>query len=193
MRRQLLAALAAGAAVLAAPSGASAQQCPDQSASPVFLPWADVADYVLVPGGDAESADGWAFSGGAGVRAGNEPWSVTGSGSAHVEIPAGARATTPVQCVTIEHPTVRFFARSSQAGPLSALKVEVVAGALTLPIGAVTPSSSWTPTLPFAVVANVLSVLIGDAIPVRFRFTPIGSGSWSVDDVHVDPYRGGGG
>jgi hypothetical protein len=25
--------------------------------------------------------------------------------------------------------------------------------------------------------------------PVQFRFTPVGGGTWQIDDVYVDPWR----
>jgi len=38
-------------------------------------------------------------------------------------------------------------------------------------------------------VANLLPLLPNGHTPVAFRFTPIRGGSWSIDDVHVDPYQ----
>ena len=172
----------------------SAGDCDEQSASQVFLPWLDVANYVLAPGGAAESADGWTLTGGAGVAPGNEPWNVHGAGdSSSLSLPSGSSATTGAMCVGIEHPTLRFFAKSSGAGPLSALKVEVLfedsLGLVdSLTIGYAGPSGSWTPTAPYVVGASLLPLLPGSHTPVAFRFTPQGTGSWRIDDVYVDPY-----
>src|SRR5687767_4959016 len=82
--RALVALLIAGAAVLvmAAPAQAgllvkSATDCPaNPTATRVFAPWLDIANYVPVPGGSAESASGWTLNGGARIAAGNEPWKV---------------------------------------------------------------------------------------------------------------------
>jgi hypothetical protein len=61
-----------------------------------------------------------------------------------------------------------------------------------VPIGIVLGGSAWGPTLPMPVIANLLPLLPGDLTPVRFRFTPAGiGGAWQIDDVYVDPYRGG--
>jgi hypothetical protein len=174
----------------------SATNCPVQPLERPFLRWLDPATYVLVPQGTLESTSGWTLSGASRVP-GNEPFFVHGAGEKYsLSLPTGSSATTPTQCVGLNHPTLRFFARNT-GSPLSVLKVEVLLrdrlGLLTrLPIGAVAGTSSWAPTLPMPVIANLLTLLPGELTPVRFRFTPVGSGgAWQVDDVYVDPYRAG--
>ena len=192
---------AAAIAAAAAPSAqaglltasASAGGCSQGPSSQVFLPWLDVANYFLAPGGDFEAGGtGWSTTGGAGTGDGNEPYNVTGGGSASLSLPAGASATSPAVCVGIEHPTIRFFAKSSGASLLSALRVEVLfedsSGNLhALTIGRV-GRGDWAATPAYAVVANLLPLMPGDHTPVAFRFTPEGTGAWQIDDVHVDPY-----
>jgi hypothetical protein len=99
-------------------------------------------------------------------------------------------------CVGVEYPTIRFFAKSSGTNLLSSLRVDVtvetwLGATVTLPIAVVTPSGSWRVTPPYLVAGNLLPLLPGDRTPVRYTFTPQGSGTWQVDDVFVDPYRGG--
>lgn len=199
--RRLATLAAASAALLAAaapPANAgvlvsSATDCEQAASSQVFLPWLDVANYFLAPAGDFESgAEGWTLTGGAAVVDGNEPWKVTGAGSSSLSIPAGGSATSPAVCVGIEHPTIRFFARSSGAGLLSSLRVDVLfedahGNVHDLTIGRET-RGGWEPTPAFVVVANLLALLPGEHTAVAFRFTPEGTGSWQIDDVHVDPY-----
>jgi hypothetical protein len=171
----------------------SAGSCDNASSRRVFLPWADVANYFLAPGGDFESgAAGWQLSGGAAVADGNEPWNVTGGGSSSLSIPAGGSATSPAICVGIEHPTVRFFEKSSGASLTSALRVEVLyedawGNQRDLTIGRET-RGGWEVTPAYLVVANLLALLPGEHTAVAFRFTPEGTGTWQIDDVHVDPY-----
>jgi hypothetical protein len=98
--------------------------------------------------------------------------------------------------VGILHPTLRFFARRSAGSALSTLTVEVLfedAGGRvrSLPVGAVVAGSAWRPTLPFPVVANLLPLLPGQNTAVAFRFTVLGSATWQLDDVYVDPHRRG--
>jgi hypothetical protein len=186
----MLAAAPANAGLLVA----SAQNCSAQDSSQVFLRWLDPMRYELAPGGDAESATGWTLSGGARVVSGNEPWKVGGRGSASLLLPRGSKATTGVMCVGITHPTVRFFAKRTSGWLLDSLKVDVLyegAGGQvnTLPVGLVLAGGSWQPTLPFPVLASLLPLLPGEQTPVAFRFTPVGGGSWQIDDVYVDPWR----
>jgi hypothetical protein len=93
-------------------------------------------------------------------------------------------------CITLLHPTLRFFALNSGA-PTSALQVDAVvklAGIrLSLPVGVVIAGSSWQPTLPLPFLANLLAPV---SSTVSFRFTPLGpSGGWRIDDVYLDPYK----
>ena len=199
--RRIATVLAGAAALLASAASpaqagvlvSSATDCDSASSSRVFLPWYDVANYFLAPGGDFESgASGWALSGGAGVVDGNEPWNVTGGGGSSLRLPAGSSATSPAVCVGIEHPTIRFFEKSSGASLGSSLRVDVVFedawGKLhDLTIGRET-RGGWEVTPAYAVVANLLPLLPGEHTAVAFRFTPEGTGSWQIDDLHVDPY-----
>jgi hypothetical protein len=200
VRRIALAAVIVVAA--AAPSAASAgvlvanaPSCGSESLSQVFLPWLDLASYTLAPGGAAESGDGWSLTGGAAAVSGNEPWHVDkASDSGSLARPARSSATTGVACVGLDHPTLRFFARSSGTGLLSALAVSVrfedaFGNVLTAPIGVVLPTGgAWTPTLPYVVCASLLPLLPGSYTPVEFGFAPVGAGTWNIDDVYVDPY-----
>jgi len=201
-RSLALAAAVAGMALLAPSANAGvlvadAGNCADQSIDQVFRPWLDPMSYTVVPGGSLEEgAGGWTLNG-ASVVSGNEPWEVHGDGdSRSLKIPAGKSATTDTICVGLEHPTLRFFAKSSGNSLLgavgTALTVEVVfedawGRELSLPIGTVLPKSQWSPTLPYPVVANLLPLLPGERTPVRFRFRAAGGSNWQIDDVYVDP------
>ena len=201
-RSLALVATLAGMAFLAPSANAGvlvadAQNCAGQSVDQVFMPWLDPMSYTLVPGGAFEDgAAGWSLNG-ASVVDGNEPWQVHGEGeSRSLKIPAGKSATTDTICVGLEHPTLRFFARSSGSSLLGSvvatMTVEVLfedawGGQHSLPIGAVLPGFRWNPTLPYPVVANLLPLLPGERTPVRFRFRAVGGSAWQIDDVYVDP------
>jgi hypothetical protein len=173
--------------------------CSGQSLSQPFRPWSDSANYAFVTNGGFESgATGWTLSGTAGVVSGNEPFNVHGStdGKA-LSLPAGSSATSSPTCVGTLSPTMRFFARNTGA-PSSTLRVDVVyTDALGLhwaiPIATLSGSSSWAPSAPALILANVtaLPLLSGGAAQVAFRFVPQGSnGGWQIDDTYVDPYKG---
>jgi hypothetical protein len=189
-----VAAPSANAGVLVA----SAHNCPEQTVDQAFLRWLDPMSYTLVPGGTLEDgAAGWSLNG-ASVVSGNEPWQVHGDGEGRsLKIPAGKSATTDTICVGLEHPTLRFFAKSSGDSLLgslvTALTVEVLfednsGDVLALPIGAVLPGSRWSPTLPYPILVNLLPLLPDEKTPVRFRFRAVGGASWQIDDVYVDPH-----
>lgn len=204
LARAAVLSLAASVAALALPGAASAgvltataDQCTAPQFGQPFTPWTDYMHYTPAPGATAENTSGWNLAGDARIEQGNEPWYVAGDNDTkHLTIPAGSSATTDTMCVGVEYPTLRFFARSQNTGLLSSLRVDVtfetsLGLTATLPIGTVLPSGAWTVTPPYLVVANLLPLLPGDLTPIRFTFTPQGSGSWWVDDVFVDPYRGG--
>ena len=198
MRRRHAALLAMLAFALAAPSGAQAGilpgTCADERLSKPFLPWLDPMNYVLAPdGGFEDQAEGWRLRGGAGVERGNESFYVRARDDRRsLDLPAGASALSPVTCVGIERPTVRFFARRTGGWLLSHLRVEVLYNGLdgrlrTLVMAPVLAGGSWKPSLPLPIVANLLPNLSGEQAVVAFRFTAVG-GSFRVDDVYVDPY-----
>lgn len=188
----VLVALAIPAAASAGPLVADAPDCDAQSLSQPFLPWADVASYTLDPGGSFENGTSpWALSGGAAVVNGNESFNVTEANDhKSLALPAGSSAVSRSLCVGIEHPDIRFFARSGSA--LNRVNVEVlfedgIGNAQSAPIGAITAGSDWAPTAPLPIVVNLLPLLPGNHTAVAFRFTAA-SGSVQIDDVYVDPY-----
>jgi hypothetical protein len=171
----------------------SAANCPTASIQQPFTRWLDNSSYFLAQGGSFESgAANWSLSG-ASIDGGNESFDVHAPGESHsLRLPAGSSATTGTICVGLDRPTLRFFARSSQAPALSALAVSVrfetsLGIVAELPVGVVLPSSSWQPTLPMPVLANLLPLLPGQMTPVQFRFAPVGGTTWWIDDVYVDP------
>ena len=181
----------AGLLVNAAPS------CDEQSLGTPFVPWLDFANYTPLSGGNFESAAaGWTLNGNASVGSGNEPWNVAGPGSSSLTVGSGAEVTSPAICVGLEHPTIRFFAKRNSGGllGLGTMRVDVLfennLGVVSsLPIGVVGATGGWAPTLPMTVIANLLPLLSGDHTPVAFRFTSQLGGSWSIDDIQVDPYN----
>jgi hypothetical protein len=165
-----------------------------------FLPWLDVFNYTLVPGGSFEAGTpGWKLSGGASIVSGNEPWRVnSASDSRSLSLPRGSSATSPAMCAGLSHLFLRLFSQRTNSGGLlgaltSSLQTEVLfedagGNVRSLPLLNLDLGSQWGPTLPIPVVANLLP-LLGDKTAIAFRFTPKGSASWRIDDVYLDPYR----
>jgi hypothetical protein len=174
----------------------SAKNCTTQVLEQPFTRWLDSAKYTLVPGGNFESgAPAWTLSKAKAV-AGNERFFVRSkTDSRSLSLGAAGVATSRPVCVGLGHPTMRFFARNT--GLLtSTLTVEVLfqtslGAVLSAPIGVVpTLTTSWQPTLPLPVVANLLPLLPNQKTAVAFRFRAVGiGGNWQIDDVFVDPHR----
>jgi len=196
-----VAVAALAALTITAPAGADAAGdppggCPEQQAAQTFLPWLDPAWYVPAPDGGLERrAAGWTLSGAATLADANEPYYVGGADDKRsLDLAPGAAATTAPMCITVEHPSVRFFARNTGA-PDSTLRVSVVyhdaeGRRQSLSIGLLAAGSAWEPTPPLPVTVNLLAVLSEQR--AAFRFAPADDrGEWSIDDVYVDPYSKG--
>jgi hypothetical protein len=193
----LLAAVAAAAFAAPAQAGLlvpTVPKCADQKIETPFVKWGDRSNYVLAPGGSFESgAPGWSLSG-ASVVSGNESFKVGGASHTRaLSIKPNGYATSGQICVGLEHPTLRFFARSS--GPaLSTLAVEMrvktsLGLTVSLPLGLVTSSSAWKPSPIILVVENLLAATSGGYTNISVRFRPVGGATWTIDDVYLDPKR----
>jgi len=190
--------LVAGGSAAATPFDQGLAPCAQDLTQP-FLPWLDPLSYAFAPNGGVENGlAGWSSAGGARVVSGDESYAVHGAADAYsLSLPPGASATTPPICIGTLTPTTRFFVRNT-GSPLSTLRVDVLYTTLlgihgSAPVGLVVGSSSWQPTLPLPLFANVLGLplLTGGSTQVALRFTALGwGGSWQLDDVYVDPYKG---
>ncbi|MEA2219103.1 MAG: hypothetical protein QOJ35_1729 [Solirubrobacteraceae bacterium] len=185
--------LAAPSPAIAASAPADATGCPATPVAQPFAAWNDMSDYFLAPDGGLEQGGaGWTTRAGAAVVAGSEPFAVLApSDRKSMRLPAGSAATTAPFCIRAEDRTMRFFANAPAAG---SLRVEVLytdARGIdrTMPIGNVAGSGAWAPSPVLPMVVNDLAADRGNAMSIRLRFAPHGFAAWSIDDVHVDPYR----
>jgi hypothetical protein len=190
-----LGACCAALATLAATSTSALADvsCSGQTYVKPFVPWLDPDDYTLVDNGALESVHGWALSGNATLAPGNEPWRVGNADDARsLLLASGSSVTSPPLCVTLLHPTLRFFAMNAGSSLVS-LKVDAITEVggvrLTTPIAVLAAGRNWQPTLPIAFLDNLVAPISGT---VEFRFTPVGLGTsgWRIDDVYVDPFMG---
>lgn len=188
----LTALAAAGAS--AGPAGAGlGVTCPDPTAK-VFSPWADYYNYAFAPDGGLEAgASGWTLAGGAAVAKGNESFSVHSKNDRYsLSLPAGSSATTPLMCIGLLSGQMRFFTKNAGASQ-SQLRVQAVyvggTGAIlgVLDVGYVRSGGQWQPSPAVKMLGGLLPLLTQG---VRFRFSPAdATGSWSIDDVYVDPLK----
>ncbi|HVD39135.1 MAG TPA: hypothetical protein VNC15_09915 [Solirubrobacterales bacterium] len=192
LRKLMLVAVAALTTV--ALSAASAQACSYSGAEQVFQPWGDHSNYVLAPNGGFEAGGlGWYLGGSAKVVDGNESFFLNDStDTKSLALPAGSSAVSPPICMSIDTPSFRLLARNSGA-PASYLKVEATYPLLglirTKTLSTVKSGPNWAPAQQMSTVLT-LSTIVGTLIPsaVQIRITPVGSGSWQVDDLYVDPF-----
>jgi Ca2+/H+ antiporter len=96
-------------------------------------------------------------------------------------------------CVGLSEPTIRWFQKqSSLLGLTGAMTVSVLTETslglvVETPVGAGLLNTSWSPSLTGVVITNLLPLLPDSKTAVAFRFRAV-TGTWSVDDVYVDPY-----
>jgi hypothetical protein len=181
-------ALALAASVQAASAGSSCNYGP---ATQPFARWGDLASYTIAPGGSFEAgAPGWALTGGARVVDGNESYYVRSRYDRHsLVLPPGSTATTAPFCVSLNRPTIRFFARNSGSSA-SQLRVRVVFRGLLgvlgiLDGGKISAGSSWSPS---PVMLATLNAPLGTT-SAQFVFTPLNAtDAWRIDDFYVDPW-----
>jgi hypothetical protein len=198
--RTLFAAAVAGMALLA-PAGTanagllsqSAGPCPSYAMTQPFTKWLDAMKYTPAPGGTFESTSDLTFTGGAKLVSGNESSYVHGTGDkSSVLIPPGGTVTTGPLCVSLDKPTVRFFAKRPSFALLPLMTVEGVFTTKTgqtasLPmVGVPLAGNSWSLQLPFVTTGALLE--LGDSTMMRFRIRSL-TGTWQVDDFYVDPLR----
>jgi len=184
------------AAAVAPTQARAAGGCDAGPVSQPFLPWLDPAQYVLAPNGDFErGAADWQQDDGADVATGNETFFVgSGDDARALQLAPGGSATSRAFCISWNDPTLRFFVRKD-GGPLSTLRVDVLytgllgdQESLALPALA---GGDWAPTLPLPLAADlaVPPLLTDGNAQISLRFTAVGGGTWSVDDVYVDPFK----
>jgi hypothetical protein len=179
---------------------ASVPVCDNGATQQAFSGFGDGSQYFLVPGGDFESgAAGWSADGSS-VVADQEPWKVHGDAGANaLSIPSANTVVSPTVCVGIEHPTMRFFAHRSGGGLLAGAsqlvvtaRVETSLGSIVeVPVGTVGSLSNgtkWNATPTQIVLPSLLPLIPGSHTPIQFRFTSVGTATWVIDDVFVDPH-----
>ena len=202
--RRIAAPLVLAAALFALGAGsahasllvADGENCNDYTSSQVFLPWADIANYTLAPGGSFETGDyGWGGAGSSRVTNDNEPYKVGGANDhSSLSIAGGGFATSPAMCVGLGQPDVRVFTKQTSGSKFAALRVEALfddayGNTRSVTIGTLGGTGSWALSPQMAIVANLLP-LLDDGTPVAFRFTALG-GTFQIDDLYVDPWSRG--
>jgi hypothetical protein len=196
-------------AFVAFPALASAD-CPDQPSSDIFSVYGDQDDYSLVPGGDFDfSTPGWTLDrakaeGADSLKRKNAPHLKSDKDAKSLKIDRQGYAVSPSLCVTIRHPSFRFFAfkKGGGAGDLSVRLYYTTSDGQrgVVSVAALDGNSfkTWQlgPSLP---LWEALPLQDDETAQVRlifdYGFLPNGNpepgvkGQWRIDEVYVDPYR----
>jgi hypothetical protein len=185
--------LAAGSALAKAPPG----DCGWQSLSEPLSSLGDSNTYFLMAGSsfEADLAD-WSLDG-AVVASGNETYFASGPGDHSLGVAAGASATSPAVCVTIESPTLRFFLRNTGAKDaklrVSLNFVDKDGKPRTQKLKDIGADSvgAWELTDPLKFLGPINSILDKNGkATVSFEFEPKDDkGNWQIDDIFVDPMK----
>ncbi len=184
--------LGAVCAALAAFPGVAQAACPDKVSRQVFSRFGDYNWYFAAPGGTFEVGTApWTLSGSS-VVLGNETYFVNSSADRQsLRVPAGASATSPAFCVSLQHPTLRLFARKV-SGSGGTLTVDILTPTGTKVAGAVVNSGqyvTWRPTPAMDLASKLALSTTVTSMDVRLRVRADSAGPWAVDDVFIDPYR----
>jgi hypothetical protein len=160
-----------------------------------FAAWGDDASYVLAPQGDLSATDGWTLDKQATVVPSADPFS---GAQQSLQFAKGAEAATPAMCVTLDHPTIRFFIRDRGGNEKSQLKVDVLyedfgGHVKHLTIAKLRAGSEWEPSLILPMYMNVLALASPSGVTaVAFRFKAEGlqkGETLSISSLYVDPFR----
>lgn len=171
-------------------SAEAAIACTTRSTTKAFAAWGDTNPYFLVPDGSFETSGTTWVHRNAARTSGNEPWKVMGGAhTSSLKLSPGAVSTTSQFCVASAEDALRFFVKSP-GGATARLHVhiDVVSGVnrATNDYDIVGSTSGWAPS------PRIMLPDIRDASGkqnVTITFTVVGTATWYIDDVLIDPWR----
>jgi hypothetical protein len=169
--------------------------CNETGGSQVFAAWGDSSTYVPAPEGGFESTSGWTLNKHASLAAQNSPFS---AGSSSLFLGEKGVAISPAMCVSVLHPTLRFFAVNG-ASAESKLEIAILYESLDgkvkeLKIAGLSGGDSWVPSMTIPLYVNMLAAASEDGFTaVAFKLKAHGAkskdgGGWLIDDLFVDPF-----
>lgn len=175
---------------------AALAQCGFGAPAQMFLPWSDSDFYSLAPGGGTPSTSGWTVKN---VSSSPDRDSWSGSSGSLVFTSGDSEAVTPVMCVNLSYPTLRFFLKNAGGNGKSDLLVTAIYQGVdgnphTLTLAQLSPGAAWQPSpiIPIA-TAFLATVSANGTTPVSFDFRAQGlqkGETYSIDGIYVDPRMG---
>lgn len=203
MRRSL--ALVAGVVTASALAASTAQaattgaSCNYGAYTQVFKPWGDQSYYDQVPTGSFESGDapGWTLAGGASLASPGNTLIPYTRGYA-LSLPVGSSATTPPICTETGLPYIRMFgyapvmnAKYPNSLQVQMLYIDASTGKQVVQtLASLKAAKSWAPTAKINLPkADSIKPDSTNHLWVQYRFTPLYSTSWTIDDLFIDPKK----
>ena len=169
--------------------------CAYPQPSQVFLPWGDSSYYALAPDGDFSTSGEWSLNSDALVVSGADPYS---GAQQSLQLSASGQAATPVMCVNVNDPTIRFFVQDQNGSGNADLRVDVLYQARngnvqSLTIARVSSGSSWQPSPSVVIRVNRLAAASPSGeTAVAFVFTAEGlaqNETLGISSLYVDPFQ----
>ena len=157
-----------------------------------FFPFGDNDWYALVPQGDFESMPTWSNDGNVTLAPSSDPFAVTGTlGESSLRLQSGGWVRTPLLCVDLLTPHLRFVATATGNGELD-VETRLIGCPRTWisrSSTSISPSDhrSWQPSARIDLNTSCLGPGRTGIVDVRFR----SEGDWLIDDVMIDPYKRG--
>ncbi len=196
VRRNLCAALSVALLSVVLPAAAGACTVTTAGESQAFKSSGDSADYTLVPGSAfGGGASGWSLNNATITTGKLASLVVNGATNASaLLINPGGNVVSPSVCVSNATPTFRFFTLGT--GGFSSLSVnllwnDIIGLPHVTPVGLLSSNGSWQAS-PAMMLGQALPLWMpGSTLSVRLQFQPIGSGSWAIDSLYIDPYSRG--
>ncbi len=192
-RRTTVACAALAAALAVAPPAASAATstattCVAPTLTQPFAPFGDNNQYALAPGetNDSFNATGWKLSGGAKVVTGSL---LDGTKADVLQLPSGAKAVSPVMCVTHAYWSARAMVKDVSGLGGVAVSATYAAnahgsGAVSVSTGTLSRSgAAWSASS----VVKITPLSSGGWQYATFTLTAGGTGEYRLYNLYIDP------
>jgi hypothetical protein len=115
-----------------------------------------------------------------------------GGGSHSLAIQPNGQALSPAFCVSIAHPTLRFFARQT-SGSWAVLNVilrwtDSAGKSHDTTVGLLQSGTAWKPSPVLALASTLPLWQAGETLSVQLVLKPEQyGGAWAIDDAYIDP------
>ena len=186
-------------AVPAAQAATTGSSCNYGAYTQVFKPWGDPSYYDQIPTGSFESGDapGWTLAGGAKVTSPGNTLIPYTRGYA-LSMPVGSSVTTPPICTETGLPYIRMFgytpvmnSKYPNSLQVQILYIDASTGKQVVQtVTSLKAVKTWTPTAKINLPKpESIKPDSTNHLWVQYRFTPLYSTSWTIDDLFIDPKK----